>query len=48
MGERGVEDHIGISAGLEFHQRSEHIDFLEVQVGNASSISTLIGGEVLT
>ena len=35
VGERGVEKHIGCLGGVELHKGVEHVEFLEVQVGNA-------------
>ena len=47
VGERGVEKHVGCLGGVELHKGIEHVEFLEVQVGNAQGVATCIDGQVL-
>ena len=47
VGERGVEKHVGCLGGVELHKGVEHIEFLEVQVGNAQCVAMCIDGQVL-
>ena len=37
----------GVSAGVELHEGIEHIELLEVQVGNAQGVAARIDGQVL-
>ena len=47
VGERGVEKHVGCFGGVELHEGVEHVEFLEVQVGNAQRVAMCIDGQVL-
>ena len=47
VGERGVEKHVGRLGGVELHKGVEHVEFLEVQVGNAQRVAMCIDGQVL-
>lgn len=47
VGERGVEKRVGRLGGVELHEGVEHIEFLEVQVGNAQGVTACIDGQVL-
>ena len=47
VGERGVEKHVGCLGGVELHKGIEHVEFLEVQVGNAQGVTMCIDGQVL-
>lgn len=47
IGERGVEKHVGRLGGIELHEGVEHVEFLEVQVGNAQRVAMCIDGQVL-
>ena len=48
VGERGVEKHVGCLGGVELHEGVEHIEFLEVQVGNAQGVAMCIDSQILT
>lgn len=47
VGEWGVEKHVGCLGGVEFHEGVEHIEFLEVQVGNAKGVAARIDSQIL-
>ena len=47
VGERCVEKYVGRLGGVELHEGIEHVEFLEVQVGNAQGVTTRIDGQVL-
>ena len=47
MAKAGVEKHVGRLGGVELHKGVEHIEFLEVQVGNAQGVTACIDGQVL-
>ena len=47
VGERGVEKHVGCFGGVELHEGVEHVEFLEVQVGNAQGVAARIDSQIL-
>ena len=47
VGKRRIEEHVGGLGGVELHEGIEHIEFLEVQVGNAQCVAMCIDGQVL-
>ena len=47
VGERGVEKHVGCLGGVELHEGVEHVEFLEVQVGNAQGVAARIDSQIL-
>ena len=47
VGERCVEKHIGRLGGVELHEGIEHVEFLEVQVGNAQGVTARIDSQIL-
>ena len=47
VGERGVEKRVGCLGGVELHEGIEHVEFLEVQVGDAQGVAMSIDGQVL-
>ena len=48
VGEWGVEKHVGRLGGVELHESVEHVEFLEVQVGNAQGVAACIDSQILT
>ena len=48
IGKRRVKEHIGRLGGIELHEGIEHVEFLEVQVGNAQGVAACIDGQILT
>ena len=47
VGERGIEKHVGCLSGVELHEGIEHIELLEVQVGNAQGVTARIDSQIL-
>ena len=47
IGERGIEKRVGCLGGVELHEGIEHVEFLEVQVGDAQGVAMSIDGQVL-
>ena len=47
VGKWRVEEHVGRLGGVELHEGIEHVEFLEVQVGDAQCVAACIDGQVL-
>ena len=47
VGKRGVEKHVGRLGGVELHEGIEHVEFLEVQVGDAQGMTARVDGQIL-
>ena len=47
VGERGVEKHVGCLGGIELHEGVEHVELLEVQVGDAQGVAARVDGQIL-
>ena len=47
VGKRCIEEHVGRLGGVELHEGVEHVEFLEVQVGDAQGMTARVDGQIL-
>ena len=47
VGKWRVEEHVGRLGGVELHEGVDHVEFLEVQVGDAQGMTARVDGQIL-